>query len=148
MATLAQMWAQTSNRKVNWNSLTVYSLTRFEVSNADVITLTRIRSSTRRAQALKIAVDRGDLRANGILSQTIGVWSHTAPETATIEVVGRRAKTIEIWNAWSVRGVDTSWVGNSGIVVESHGTSHTLHCSDGLGDPEFTDLVVRLEIRR
>lgn len=146
MQTLAQTWAATTNRKVRWNSLTVYSLARFEVSNGDIIKLQRIRSSTRRAQALKIGVDRGDLRANGLLAQTIGVWSHTAPEHTTIEVVGRRAKTIEVWNAWSVRGVDTSWIGNSGMIIESKGRSHRFRCSDGLGAASFDDLIVELTL--
>lgn len=146
MSTLEQAWANTTNRKVNWKGHWVYSLARFEVSEGDVITVTRLSASLERAQALKVSVDRGDLRANGLLSNCVAVWSHTAPKVASIEVVGKKAKTIEVWNAWSVRGVDTSWVGPSGMVIDSKLNTHTLYCSDGIGSPTFKDFVVELAL--
>ena len=104
-------------------------------------------SAADRSQTIKMAVDRGELRANGVVVPTVAVWSHTAPETAELDVVGRRAKSLDIWNSWSFEGVDSSWLGNAGILVESSATGHLLRCSDGLGDPSFDDLVVRIEVQ-
>ena len=143
---LAQAFAKGSARRTKWNGTSVHSVVRIDVSAGDRIAVTRVRSSRVRAQALKLALDRGDLRANGVAVPTVAIWSHTAPERAELDVVGRRAKSVEIWNAWSFEGVDSSWIGNAGIIVESEGGARLLRCSDGLGEPSFDDLVVRLEV--
>lgn len=145
--TLAQAFAKGSGRKTKWQGRTVHSFVRIPVTDGDRILVHRLRSSRVRAQAIKMAVDRGELRANGVVVPTVAVWSHTAPETAELDVVGRRAKSLDIWNSWSFEGVDSSWLGNAGILVESSATGHLLRCSDGLGDPSFDDLVVRIEVQ-
>lgn len=145
---LAQAFAKGNGRRTKWQGTTISSITRLDVSTGDRIAVTRVRSSRVRAQALKIAVDRGDLRANGIAVPVVSIWSHTAPERAELTVVGRRAKSIDIWNAWSFEGVDSAWIGNAGMLVEQEGATHVLRCSDGLGEPSFDDLVVRIEVIR
>lgn len=144
--TLAEALAKGSGRKTKWQGRTVHSFVRIPVADRDRIVIHRLRSSKVRAQALKLAVDRGELKANGVVVSTVAVWSHTAPETVTLEVVGKRAKSLDIWNAWSYEGVDSSWLGNAGILVESTGDAHVLRCSDGLGEPAFDDLVARVEV--
>lgn len=143
---LAQSFAKGSGRRIKWQGTTVHSFVRLDVSPGDRLTVTRLAASRVRAQALKVAVDRGDLRANGVVVPSVAIWSHSAPELAELEVVGRRAKSIDIWNAWSFEGVDTSWLGNAGMVVEDTDTGTVLRCSDGVGVPSFDDLVVRVEV--
>lgn len=143
---LAQTFAKGNGRKIKWQGEAVHSYLRVPVTEGDRITITRVRSSTVRAQALKVAVDRGDLRANGVVVPSVALWSHTAPETATLEVIGRRARSIDLWNSWSSDGVDSSWLGNAGMQIEPTHTGQLLRCSDGLGEPTFDDLVVRVEV--
>lgn len=143
---LAQSFAKGSGRRTKWQGTTIQSVIKADVSAGDRIAVTRVRSSRVRAQALKVAVDRGDLRANGVAVPVVSIWSHTAPERVELEVVGRRAKSIDIWNAWSFEGVDSAWIGNAGMIVEHEGAGQVLRCSDGLGDPTFDDLVVRVEV--
>jgi hypothetical protein len=63
-----------------------------------------------------------------------------------------RAETLQLWNSWSLGQGQHSWTGNSGIVLEELdapvGASRRvrLWCSDGLGDPEFDDLVVLVTV--
>ena len=63
-----------------------------------------------------------------------------------------RAETLQLWNSWSLGQGQHSWTGNSGIVMEELdapvGASRRvrLWCSDGLGDPEFDDLVVLVTV--
>lgn len=143
---LARLFAKGDNRKATWQSTTIYSYLRFSINPGDTIRLTRQQSSPNRAQALKLALDKGELRANGVLMETAAVWSHSAPSEVTLEVVGRRARSIDIWNAWSLSGVESSWIGNSALTVTSEGTSHIIGCSDGVGSVDFNDLVVRLDL--
>lgn len=147
-ATLSAAFQRGNPRKAKWQGTTVHSVLRLPVSAGDVLRVERRSSSASRAQALKIATDRGELRANGIVVPVVAIWSHTAPPEAVLEVVGRRTRTVDIWNAWSFQGVDSSWLGNAGMVVESSDDSHLLRCSDGLGQVSFDDLVVHVTHER
>ena len=144
--TLGHPFRTGNRRKTTWQGRTVYPYVTLSVNEGAKIRLTRVTASPIRAQAVKVSIDKGELRANGVLASTIAVWSHTAPETATLEVVGRRARSIDIWNAWSLDGVDSAWLGYAGMLVEHDGAKHTLRCSDGLGGLSFSDLVVQMEI--
>lgn len=67
-----------------------------------------------------------------------------------IELIGsgQGEQKVQLWNSWVVADAHHSWIGNSGIVCETletpPGASERLRlwCSDGLGDPQFDDLVV------
>lgn len=145
-ASLARLFTKGDNRKATWQSTTIYSYLRFSINPGDTLRLTRQRSSPTRAQALKLELDKGELRANGVLMHTAAIWSHSAPSEVTLEVVGRRAKSIDIWNAWSLGGVESAWLGNSAMTVTTEGTSHIISCSDGVGSVDFDDLVVQLDL--
>jgi len=119
---------------------------QLSVKEGDVISVTRVSASSTRAQALKIAVDKGNLRANGLLMTSAAIWTHTSPETATLEVIGRKARSIDVWNSWSFDGVDSSWLGSAGMLIGSDAATHTLRCSDGLAEPTFDDLVVTISV--
>lgn len=146
-SSLAAAFRSGNGRKIKWQGKIVYSMVQVSVKDGDIIDVERMAASQTRAQALKIALDKGNLRANGVLVPTAAIWTHTSPETATLQVVGRRARSVDIWNSWSFDGVDSSWLGNAGILVESSGDQHILRCSDGLGDATFDDLVVRVRVR-
>lgn len=148
--TLSQAFATGSGRKVKWHGQTAYSFHQLSVKPGSVIEITRISESATRAQALKLALDRGDLRANGIVAPTLAIWTHNSPIDVSIEVVGKKARSLDIWNSWSFDGVDSSWLGNAGILIEDddEGDGHILRCSDGLDDATFNDLVVHVRIRK
>lgn len=145
--TLAAAFRAGNGRKMKWQGETVHSFFQLSVKEGDTLEVTRVDASPTRAQALKLAVDKGSLRANGVVVSPLAIWTHTAPEQVTLEVVGRRARSIDIWNSWSFEGVDSSWLGNAGMVVESTNDVHTLRCSDGLDEPTFDDLVVQIVVR-
>lgn len=144
--TLAEAFRSGSGRKIDWQGQTLWSYLRLSVKDGDRLNVVRLSASPVRAQALKLSVDKGGLRANGVVVSTAAIWSHTAPETAELEVVGRRARFVDVWNAWSLDGVDSSWIGNAAMSVDTDGATHTIRCSDGMGEVTFDDLVVRLEL--
>jgi hypothetical protein len=144
---LAAAFRSGHGRKVKWQGKVVHSLVHLQAKEGDTIEVARISSSTTRAQALKIAVDKGNLRVNGVLVPEAAIWTHTSPVLAILEVVGRKARSVDIWNSWSFDGVDSSWLGSAGMLVETDSNEHTLRCSDGLGDPTFDDLVVKVVVR-
>jgi len=145
-SSLASAFRSGNGRKAKWQGKTVRSLLQISIKDGDSITINRLGASTTRAQALKLAVDKGNFRVNGILASTVAIWTHTSPETTVLEVVGRRARSVDIWNSWSFDGVDSAWLGNAGMLIGSDGATHTVRCSDGLGEPTFDDLVVKISV--
>lgn len=146
MTDLARKFRSGSGRKTTWQKSTVYSVYELAVKPGDVIIVERVSSSKTRAQALHLALDKGNLRANGVLMKTAAVWSHTAPEVAELEVVGKRARLVDIWNGWSFEGVESAWLGNGALMVEDNNDVVRFRCSDGIGEPSFDDLVVDVRI--
>lgn len=147
MTSLAEAFRTGNGRKTKWQGQTVHSMFQLDVKEGDIIEVSRLEASPARAQALKLAADKGNLRANGVVISPIAIWTHTSPEHVSVQVVGRKVRTIDIWNGWSFDGVDSSWLGNAALIVESSGDVHTLRCSDGVGEPTFNDLVVTVEVR-
>lgn len=146
MTELARSFQGGSGRKGKWNKQVVYSVYEVPVQTGDTIIIDRVSASDARAQAINLALDKGNLRANGVLMGTAAVWTHTSPTTCQLEVVGRKARSIDVWNGWSFEGVESAWLGQSAMVVEENGTEYTFRCSDGLGEPTFDDLVFELRI--
>jgi len=69
------------------------------------------------------------------------------------EPVGlQKPVTLQLWNSWLLGDAEHAWTGNSGIVVElldppaEANAQMRLWCSDGLGDPQFDDLVVLVTV--
>lgn len=86
-------------------------------------------------------------------SETVLVLAETYP-ALEIEFTDLEDETgvLQLWNSWILGDGEHSWIGNSGIVVETlpvpEGASDRIRlwCSDGLGDPDFDDLVLLLTI--
>ncbi|MXZ79663.1 MAG: hypothetical protein F4Z06_15480 [Acidimicrobiia bacterium] len=119
---------------------------RLAVSEGTKVRVVRMAARPDRRQALKLAAVNGLLEVNGATSEVISLWSDTSPAEVELTVLGARARRLEVWNAWDLGGLETSWLGNAGMIVEQAERHLALHCSDGLGPPSFTDLQVRLSV--
>ena len=124
----------------------VRPLLRLAVSEGTRVRVEWIAARPDRRQALKLAAVNGQLDVNDATAEVITLWSDTSPVEVELTVVGARARRLEVWNAWDLGGLETAWLGNSGIIVEPSERHLDLHCSDGLGPPSFTDLQVRLSV--
>jgi hypothetical protein len=100
-----------------------------------------------RAQGVALASSGSPLEVNGATANDIRLWSDTAPELIEFGVSDRsRLQRLRVWNVWRTRhGAEDAWTGNFGMWVEQSGTSFRFHCSDGIGDVDFGDLVFRIE---
>jgi len=73
-------------------------------------------------------------------------------EAEEAEPKRQKPVTLQLWNSWLLGDAEHAWTGNSGIVVESldapddASARMRLWCSDGLGDPQFDDLVVLVTV--
>ncbi len=124
----------------------VRPLLRLAVSEGTRVRIERIAARPDRRQALKLAAVNGLLEANEAVSEVISLWSDTSPTEVELTVLGAQVRRLEVWNAWDLGGLETAWLGNAGMIVETDERHLALHCSDGLGPPSFTDLQVHLSV--
>jgi len=124
----------------------VRAVVRIPVTDNALVVIERLSVASPRPQAVKLAVNSGVMDVNGYRGPEIALWSHNSPEISEIRIRGAGASLLEVWNAWSMGGVDTSWVGNAGIVTKAIPEGEILQCSDGFDIPSFSDLVVQISI--
>ncbi len=124
----------------------VRPLLRLAVSEGTRVRIERVAARPDRRQALKLAAVNGLLEANEAVSEVISLWSDTSPPEVELTVLGAQVRRLEVWNAWDLGGLETAWLGNAGMIVETDEQHLALHCSDGLGPPSFTDLQIHLSV--
>lgn len=94
-----------------------------------------------------MAINKGRLFVNNQEAKHIILWVDTAP--SDVEIVCKAPRTgavIRIWNAWrDSAGTTQAWLRNAGMLVDATGAGVILRCSDGLGPPDFDDLIVKIQ---
>jgi hypothetical protein len=148
MKTIADLLEAAGSDTVTVRGRIVRAVVRVPVQEGSTLHIIRRGVGAPRPQGLKLALNDGELEANGILSPAMTMWSHTAPAETTLKVRGAGAATMDVWNSWLLGEVDSAWIGNAGIVAQATDRGHLLRCSDGVGEPSFGDLVVELVVRK
>ena len=97
----------------------IRAIVRIPVRDGSLVVVNRLSVASPRLQAVKLALNSGVMDINGYRGPEVALWSHNSPETSEIRIRGVGATLLEVWNAWSMGGVDTSWIGNAGIVTKS-----------------------------
>ncbi len=103
-----------------------------------------------RAQGIALAANGSALRVNDVTGASFRLWTDTAPPAILFEVVDpMKLERLRVWNVWRMRhGAEDAWTGDFGMVVEPDDDSLLVHCSNGLGALDFSDLRFRIEWSR
>ena len=144
--TISELLEESGSDTISYRGRVVRALVRIPVKDGSLVKVKRESVNSPRLQALRISVNKGAVDINGHREPVISLWSHTSPEEVEFTVRGREVSVLEVWNAWSMGGVDTSWIGNSGIVTKTSAKGQQLQCSDGIGQATFSDLVATIEV--
>jgi hypothetical protein len=144
--TISELFEESGSDTISYRGRVVRARVRIPVTDGSLVKVKRESVNSPRLQALRISVNKGAVDINGHREPVISLWSHTSPEEVEFTVRGREVSVLEVWNAWSMGGVDTSWVGNSGIVTKTSAKGQQLQCSDGIGQATFSDLVATIEV--
>ena len=148
MSTLSDQFVEASSDTIRHHGRVVKALVRIPVTDGATVTVRRRQVGSARPQGLKLALNTGVLAVNGIEGRSIVLWSTTSPEEVSLTVHGSGATTLDVWNCWSMGGVDTSWIGNAGIVTKTTSSGMILRCSDGIGAADFADLEAEISVER
>ena len=96
-------------------------------------------------QGIRLKVKAGHIETNGKQFQDVILWSDTSPEQVELIVHSKSGCEVIVWNSWKIDDLIQAWVGNAGLLVDQEQNVITLHCSDGTGATDFSDLVVQIE---
>lgn len=146
-STITDLFEQAGSDTITVRGRIVRAVVHVPVRDGTLLRLVRTRCNEHRPEAVKLALDDGVLEVNGIQATQIALWSDTSPEEVTVRVHCDGPTTLDVWNAWLIGGVDTAWLGNAGIVAKPMTDGQALHCSDGVGPADFTDLVVEIHVK-
>ncbi len=120
-----------------------------ELDRPSTVTIVRTAAHEERDQGLVLASDE-PLSVGDVSADRVVLWSHTAPDTVTVEAT---AGPLHSWNAWRSNGIEHAWVGWAGIRAredtDEEGTDRlVLRCSDGedCHPTDAIDLEVQLSI--
>jgi hypothetical protein len=145
VSTLSEQFEDAGTDTINHRGRVVKALVRLPVRDGQTVVVRRSHASDERPQGLKLAPDSGVLTVNGVEASSMVLWSTTSPDEVPLTVSGATT-SIDVWNCWSMGGVDTSWVGNAGIVTKTTAAGMVLRCSDGIGEVDFADLEVEISV--
>jgi len=143
---LSERLAESKGQPIEYEGRAVHASYHREVHSGDVLFVRFIKSAGEARQGLSISLKKGALRVNEQSLRDVVLWKDTAPEL--VEIVCQTPKqgaVLSVWNAWDRSGILQAWLRNAGMLVEEQDDAVILRCSDGVGPPDFGDLVVELK---
>ena len=102
-------------------------------------------------QGFKVSIDqrKGSIEINNQKINTPIFWTKTAPKTFSFVCYPKKAIGImNIWNVWKYKENIDAWIGHAGLYIEyDEDGAIVLHCSDGIKEVDFENLVFKVKIR-
>ncbi|MEU1203686.1 hypothetical protein [Nocardia sp. NPDC005825] len=143
-----------SAHPVTWNGAQVYPLHSETLGDSLATVRLTLRAAVARAGVrslgIGLAVDRGNVLLGGRQIRGVDVWSDAMDGGIDLEVCPTDTDAaITLTPVWvDDSGATVSWVGNYGMLITREPTMTVLHCSTGVGPPDFGELVVELTTAR
>ncbi len=151
MPDLSERFMETDAKSIDVDGRTVVQMYEREVTDGTTVEVEFLNTAGDRVQGLNLSLTDGELEVNEERVRDVVLYTDTAPrEVRLICHTGGGPATLQVWNSWRAQSGedrDDAWIGEAGIVVDDQGSGEVvLRCSDGIGPPDFDDLVVRLRV--
>jgi hypothetical protein len=145
-STFNERRAEAKGQPIEYHGQLVYGVHRRRIGRRALIRLRFVATNEHVRQGLRLKVSAGHLFIYERKLKDLVVWSDTAPELTVVQcLVPARGSTLSLWNVWQDdSGTMQAWLRYSGMLVKETDASVELRCSDGLGDPDFDDLIVEV----
>lgn len=146
---LNALFAESGGEPVAVGGETVHIAYKRHLDANERFTVEFLRWTPDRLQGLNLRAQGGELEVNQVRSPVVSLWLDTAPPLIEVLCVKQPSPHLMVSNQWRrPDGVDDEWTNNAGILVEEARDQVLLRCSDGFGQPDFTNLVVSLRFSR
>ncbi|WP_458685653.1 tetratricopeptide repeat protein [Nocardia tengchongensis] len=135
---------------VTWNGAQVYPLHSEPLGDSPATVRLTLRTAVARvgvrSLGIGLAVDRGNVLLGGRRIRGVDVWSDAMDGGIDLEVCPTDTDAaITLTPVWvDDSGATVSWIGNYGMLITREPARTVLHCSTGVGPPDFGELVVEL----
>ncbi|MDF3091286.1 hypothetical protein [Burkholderia semiarida] len=146
---LAQRFQEARAPKIVVDGREIYGLYEIDVSSGEAVLFpdfVSFKKST--VQGVNIKAVNCNVEVNNQILTDFLIWSDHGPKHIPLNVAikkGGRA-ALKVWNVWKYDGVSHAWIGNAGMLVKKDDRHISFHCSDGMGNPDFEDLVFTIEV--
>lgn len=143
--TFGTLFQESRGVPVNVDGKLIHAWFGYDLGNASALRIQRICHDPAVAQGLRVKAAAGDLlTVNGQSLRDFVLWTDTSPVEVRIEAATGAVQPIKLWNTWRYEGSSHGWIGNAGMLIHEIDDSVELHCSHGIGPPDFSNLVVRI----
>lgn len=152
MTTFADAFERAKGQPIDYEGRKVQLSYWLPVSDGDHVGIKFLRYASTPVQGLGLTAERCQLRVVSITSSNVVLWTDTAPRDVEIRVVkAKPGARLGLMNQWRDAKYGTTLMGINNAAMEFQPQSDgsvVLRCSDGWGEPDFNDLVVRLRVGR
>ncbi|WP_148134548.1 hypothetical protein [Candidatus Formimonas warabiya] len=152
--TLAQILSDKKGGPIDYNGKNVVMAKKIPVKSGQEVEIEILRFNGDSKQGFEVSIDqrKGYIEVNGQKLNSPIFWTDTAPRTFSFKCFPKKTEGIMgIWNVWKnieYKENTDAWIGNAGLYVERIDDEKTiLHCSNGIGDVNFDDLVLQIKIK-
>ena len=153
-STFGEQFGRSKGEPIQYQGKRVHCILCREVEGEVCLTIRFLGSRVHVPQALRVKSYNSTVLVEGQTLGDIELWADNYPSPLELRVLPTKKRKrlkepsvplLKVWNAWrDERGVTQAWIGNSGMLIEEVDGDTLLKCSDGVGPPDFTDLVVSL----
>jgi len=147
--TFGEMFVESRGGAIRHGDMSVVQMLELLIDPECDVHFGFVASNTEVTQGLALKVKSGNLVINGHSITDAVLWRDTAPDIVVAHPVAARGEPrvrLRVWNVWrGASDVTQAWIGNAGLVVNDDDDGIVIHCSDGVGEPDFHDLIVRIE---
>ncbi|NIF42986.1 hypothetical protein F3J14_19235 [Burkholderia sp. Tr-862] len=146
---LAQRFQEARAPKIEVDGRETYSLYELDLfSGETVLSLDFVSNKKSTSQGIKIKALNCNVEVNNQILTDFFIWADHSPKHIPLNVTIKKGgkATLKVWNVWKHDDVSHAWIGNAGMLVKRADRHIAFHCSDGIGDPDFEDLVFTIEV--
>lgn len=150
MKTFAEQWMASRGQPIPFEGKLVHGIWRIPLVAGEGVAIRFVSWTPDMPQGLRMSLDtaKGRLVVGGEEIREVVLWTETAPARPIVLLpkAQRRPQVLAVWNVWRGGGPSScdAWIGNCGMIVEEDAPNLRLRCSDGVGPPNFEDLVVEI----
>lgn len=147
---LGELFQESRWEPIEFNGQTVYHKYKRQVRGWSEVRVSRLSHNPAFVQGLRVKSGKVEIECKGQRTRDLILWSDTSLAESSFHVIGQQGAVLTFWNQWRLPGDNQpqGGTGNAGMLVSDVANVVTLSCSDGIGKPDFQDLVVRLEFLR
>lgn len=144
--TLSALFMKTKGAAIEINGRLVQPIFQMKINDArKTFLIRRVASISSPTSGLRIKVVKGEIEVNSQSHSDVILWVDSSPELVEISVLSKAGCELKMWNVWRVGDLVQAWIGNAGIVISKTEEVITLECSDGVGEIDFSNLIIELK---